>query len=298
YGLSVISTPQRESGESIGPMQYGITYIVRPCMQPSNSASIFAWASAGAIQWLFGPASSRSGVQTKVRCSTRATSSGSERCSQLPGWVSWLRRISVPSASMPATRAAFSASLPSHQWIASGRVSAATSATQALSAARELPAVPAGKTSGTAFTGWTSAGGFWGMPGAAGRGNSGGRDQRRHHVLDVVVEFFLLQPGLAQLQVQLQEADVGRVGEPGAVAGRGLRQAGLAERRGEVVQPALGHAADHRLHDRVVHRAQELGVHHVGPVLLGDHREQRAQALPGIADRLQFAERLLLVTLP
>src|SRR5690606_19509511 len=49
YGLSVISTPQRDSGESIGPMQYGITYIVRPCMQPSNSASILAWARAGVV---------------------------------------------------------------------------------------------------------------------------------------------------------------------------------------------------------------------------------------------------------
>ena len=87
YGQSVISTPQRDSGESIGPMQYGITYRVRPCMQPSNSASICAWPSAGAIQWLFGPASSCSLVQTKVRCSTRATSSGCERCSQLSGWV-------------------------------------------------------------------------------------------------------------------------------------------------------------------------------------------------------------------
>ena len=60
YGESVISTPQRASGESIGPMQYGMTYIVRPRMQPANNASIFACASAGAIQWLFGPASSRS----------------------------------------------------------------------------------------------------------------------------------------------------------------------------------------------------------------------------------------------
>ena len=56
-------------------------------MQPSNSASIFACASSGAIQWLLGPASSRSRLQTKVRCSTRATSPGSERCNQQSGWV-------------------------------------------------------------------------------------------------------------------------------------------------------------------------------------------------------------------
>ena len=35
------------SGESIGPMQYGTTYSVRPLMQPVNSASILACASAG-----------------------------------------------------------------------------------------------------------------------------------------------------------------------------------------------------------------------------------------------------------
>ena len=120
YGESVISTPQRDSGESIGPMQYGTTYIVRPRMQPSNSASICAWPSAGAIQWLFGPASSRSLVQTKVRCSTRATSSGCERCSQLRGCVSGLSGSSVPSASICAVSAANSLSLPSHQWIAVG----------------------------------------------------------------------------------------------------------------------------------------------------------------------------------
>ena len=139
YGESVISTPQRESGESIGPMQYGITYSVRPRMQPANSASIFACASAGAIQWLLGPASSCCGVQTKVRCSTRATSLGLERCSQLWGWVSGFNGSRVPSASICWVSRAFSASLPSHQWMWSGWVSAATSATQAFNASSELP---------------------------------------------------------------------------------------------------------------------------------------------------------------
>jgi hypothetical protein len=35
-------------------MQYGMTYMVRPFMQPANSASILAWPSAGDIQWLLG----------------------------------------------------------------------------------------------------------------------------------------------------------------------------------------------------------------------------------------------------
>ena len=54
--------------------------MVRPRMQPLYRASISAWASSGAIQLLFGPASAGLWVQTKVRCSTRATSEGLDRC--------------------------------------------------------------------------------------------------------------------------------------------------------------------------------------------------------------------------
>ena len=61
-------------------MTYGTTYIVRPFIEPSKSAPSFAYASSGAIQLLVGPASSFVGVQMKVRCSTRATSFGFERC--------------------------------------------------------------------------------------------------------------------------------------------------------------------------------------------------------------------------
>ena len=71
---------KRAYGEPSGPMQYGITYITRPRMQPSNSPSSSRCASSGAIQLLLGPASSRSAVHMKVRFSTRATSEGSERC--------------------------------------------------------------------------------------------------------------------------------------------------------------------------------------------------------------------------
>jgi len=85
YGLSVISTPTLESGEPSGPMTYGMTYMVRPRIAPSNSAPTFRFASAGAIQLLLGPASSFSDVQMKVRCSVRATSEGSERCRKQSG---------------------------------------------------------------------------------------------------------------------------------------------------------------------------------------------------------------------
>ena len=80
YGLSVISTPHLESSEPIGPMQYGMTYMVLPSMQFSNKSSSFSCASLGSIQLLFGPASAASSVQIKVKCSTLATSDGSDLC--------------------------------------------------------------------------------------------------------------------------------------------------------------------------------------------------------------------------
>ena len=41
YAESVISTPNLEYGELSGPMQYGITYMVRPSMHPLNSPISF-----------------------------------------------------------------------------------------------------------------------------------------------------------------------------------------------------------------------------------------------------------------
>jgi hypothetical protein len=75
----VISTPTFEIAEPSGPITYGITYMVRPRMAPSNSAPTLRLASAGSIQLLVGPASSLAGEQMKVRCSVRATSDESER---------------------------------------------------------------------------------------------------------------------------------------------------------------------------------------------------------------------------
>ena len=59
-------------------MQNGMTYIVRPRMQPRYSSVIVDFISAGSIQLLVGPAPTSSTEQMKVRSSTRATSSGSE----------------------------------------------------------------------------------------------------------------------------------------------------------------------------------------------------------------------------
>ena len=81
YGESDSSTPMCAIGEPIGPIENGTTYIVRPRMQPLNSAlspvSSSARISLGSIQLLVGPASSSRRLQMKVRSSTRATSLGS-----------------------------------------------------------------------------------------------------------------------------------------------------------------------------------------------------------------------------
>ena len=66
-------------GEPTGPMLNGITYRVRPFMQPEKSPFSFAFISAGSAQLLVGPASSSVGEQMKVRSSTRATSAGSDQ---------------------------------------------------------------------------------------------------------------------------------------------------------------------------------------------------------------------------
>ena len=60
-------------------MQKGMTYIVRPRMQPSYRPRMMPFISSGSIQLLVGPASSSFTEQMKVWSSTRATSSGSVR---------------------------------------------------------------------------------------------------------------------------------------------------------------------------------------------------------------------------
>ena len=62
YGLSVTSMPIFDIGEPSGPMENGITYIVRPAIHPWYSGSIVCLSSAGATQLLVGPASSLFGV--------------------------------------------------------------------------------------------------------------------------------------------------------------------------------------------------------------------------------------------
>src|SRR5262245_17260643 len=79
YGLSEISTPICEIGPPIGPIENGITYIVRPRIAPANRLRRVARIVSGSSQLFVGPASSLRHVHINVRSSTRATSVASER---------------------------------------------------------------------------------------------------------------------------------------------------------------------------------------------------------------------------
>ena len=79
YAESVISTPNIGFSASRWPITNGMTYIVRPFMQPAYSPRMMSFISFGSIQLLVGPASFSSTLQMKVRSSTRATSVGSVR---------------------------------------------------------------------------------------------------------------------------------------------------------------------------------------------------------------------------
>jgi hypothetical protein len=63
YSESVSSTPNIGFSASTGPMQNGMTYIVRPRMDPRYSSVMTDFISAGSIQLLVGPASASSTEQ-------------------------------------------------------------------------------------------------------------------------------------------------------------------------------------------------------------------------------------------
>src|SRR5438552_14738761 len=70
YGESDTMSPNLAMGEDKGPMEYGITYIVRPVMLPAYFSRRVAFISAGSDQLLVGPASSLDSEQMNVRSST------------------------------------------------------------------------------------------------------------------------------------------------------------------------------------------------------------------------------------
>ncbi len=79
YAESVSSTPNIGFSASRWPITNGMTYMVRPFMQPAYSPRMRSFILSGSIQLLVGPASFSSTEQMKVRSSTRATSVGSVR---------------------------------------------------------------------------------------------------------------------------------------------------------------------------------------------------------------------------
>src|SRR6266540_6914460 len=136
YGESVISTPSWEMLLPSGPMQNGITYMVRPRMQPSKISAKVLRISPGAIQLLVGPASSSFSEQMNVRSSTRATSLGSEAQWKLFGRNFGFSRVKVPFSTSRLVRRSHSPSEPSHQTTSSGLVSSEISRTHLASPGR------------------------------------------------------------------------------------------------------------------------------------------------------------------
>ena len=125
----MISTPICAMGEPSGPIENGMTYIVRPRMEPANRPLSVARISAGSAQLFVGPASSSRCEQMKVRSSTRATSLGSERARKELGRISGLSRMNVPASTSWLGEPRHSSCEPSHHSTRSGLVSAATSST-------------------------------------------------------------------------------------------------------------------------------------------------------------------------
>ncbi len=103
-----------------GPIENGTTYIVRPRIEPLNSSLRTSRISAGSRQLLVGPASSSRSEQMKVRSSTLATSSGSERARYEFGRFASESFSKVPLSTSSWQRRSYSSAEPSHQWIDSG----------------------------------------------------------------------------------------------------------------------------------------------------------------------------------
>ena len=71
-------------------------------------------------------------------------------------------------------------------------------------------------------------------------------------MLDVGLELVVLQPRLVDLEAELEEADIGGIGQARAVLRVGAAEAGLAEGSGEVIEPALRNPVDDRRDGRMV----------------------------------------------
>src|SRR4051794_14076542 len=119
-----------------------MTNMVRPRIAPLSNSRSFPYVSAGSDQLLVGPASCFVGVQTKVNCSTRATSFGLDRCRYDRGTVFSFRSIRTFWLTDSAIKNSCSRSEPSHQKMFSGSVRVAISCTQSSTALLEGFASP------------------------------------------------------------------------------------------------------------------------------------------------------------
>src|SRR5919106_2870086 len=133
YAESVSCTPTCAIGEPSGPIENGTTYMVRPRIEPRKRPLSVSRISPGSRQLFVGPASDSRSEQMKVRSSTRATSPGSERARYEFGRLASDSFSNVPASTRSWQSRSYSSAEPSHQWIASGWVSSATSATQEIS---------------------------------------------------------------------------------------------------------------------------------------------------------------------
>ena len=116
-------------GEPSGPIENGMTYIVRPRIAPRVQVVELAAHLAGSRQLFVGPASASRSEQMNVRSSTLATSAGSEWAQKLFGRFSASRAVNVPAATRSAQSWPYSSADPSHQWTTSGCRIAAQSST-------------------------------------------------------------------------------------------------------------------------------------------------------------------------
>ena len=120
-------------GDPSGPIENGITYMVRPRMAPSNRPLRVPFISTGSCQLLVGPASCSCSEQMKVRSSTRATSVGSDRNRKELGRRSGFSWIAMPSSTMRVVRRSHSSWEPSAHSMRSGWARVATCSTHSSS---------------------------------------------------------------------------------------------------------------------------------------------------------------------
>ena len=116
------------------------------------------------------------------------------------------------------------------------------------------------------------------------------RNQRRHHVIHIGFELGMLQTRLAQLQGELEEADVSSISKMRTMLGIAARHADLTKRQHEVIQAPLGNALHHWLHHWMIKCLEQLGIDDVRAHFMGNAAEQLAHAQARISDGFQLGK--------